>query len=489
MASSSLSSTTPAANSAVVTKCSGGFQFRAPASLSFGFSPNTHLRLYYTKGLQPSKNSVVVKAQLNEVSSFQWFSLEDLFTKSRSFLDMLLGSSVPLKVSVDGSSNAAPTPPSKSEAPSAVGAKDEKSSDESSPPTLATEESISEFINQVSSLIKLVDSRDIVELQLKQLDCEILIRKKEAMPQPPSPAPVPFTMMHAPPPQPVMTAAPPAPATSSPTPATSAPAAPKAPKSSSHSPLKCPMAGTFYRCAGPGEPPFVKVGDKVKKGQVVCIIEAMKLMNEIEADQSGTVVDILVEDGKPVSVDMPLFLIEPIQTTSETQTIYDHLRSQNLPIGLLPTGITNYSMNQSSGFFQINLTQPCNAKFENQFYYDLNITGVLSNGKIGNLSGVLQQELFLWFPVKEVRVDVPSKGLIYFDVGVVDKQFSLSLFENPVDCTPAAPHHLAALHQAKTDYGCYLMSGKSSISIVKVTDEGDARFAQIMEKTVVAEST
>ncbi|KAE8702696.1 Biotin carboxyl carrier protein of acetyl-CoA carboxylase [Hibiscus syriacus] len=80
------------------------------------------------------------------------------------------------------------------------------------------------------------------------------------------------------------------------------PAPPKSTKSSLP-PLKCPMAGTFYRSPGPGEPPFVKVvGDKVQKGQVVCIIEAMKL-NEIEADQSGTIVEILVEDGKAVGVD------------------------------------------------------------------------------------------------------------------------------------------------------------------------------------------
>ncbi|KAK1306487.1 hypothetical protein QJS10_CPA10g01956 [Acorus calamus] len=100
----------------------------------------------------------------------------------------------------------------------------------------------------------------------------------------------------------------PAPAPAAPAPALPAPA--KSGKSSLP-PLKCPMAGTFYRCSGPGEPPFVKVGDKVQKGQVICIIEAMKLMNEIEADQSGTVIEILAEDGKPVSVDMPLLVIEP----------------------------------------------------------------------------------------------------------------------------------------------------------------------------------
>ncbi|XP_073127199.1 biotin carboxyl carrier protein of acetyl-CoA carboxylase 1, chloroplastic-like isoform X2 [Henckelia pumila] len=173
--------------------------------------------------------------------------------------------------------------------------------------------SLSVFMSQVSDLVKLVDSRDIVELQLKQMDCELIVRKKEALPQPsiaaPVVAPPPYQAMI--PPQ-LPPAHVPAPASSVPsTPASlPAPPAPAKPKSS-HPPFKCPMAGNFYRSSAPGAPAFVKVGDKIQKGQVICIIEAMKLMNEIEADQSGTVVDILVEDGKPVSVDLPLFIIEP----------------------------------------------------------------------------------------------------------------------------------------------------------------------------------
>ncbi|KAK7817634.1 hypothetical protein CFP56_042601, partial [Quercus suber] len=80
------------------------------------------------------------------------------------------------------------------------------------------------------------------------------------------------------------------------------------------------------------------------------------------------------------------------------------------------------------------LDQACNAKFESQLHYDRNISGTLSFGQIAGLSGVSAQELFLWFPVKGIRVDIPSSGLIYFDVGVVFKQFSLSLFETPPDC-------------------------------------------------------
>ncbi|KAJ6371249.1 hypothetical protein OIU77_001701 [Salix suchowensis] len=170
------------------------------------------------------------------------------------------------------------------------------------------ESSISAFMTQVSELVKLVDSRDITELQLKQSDCELVIRKKEALQQSaPVAAPHPQAMFPAP-----LPAAAPAPAAAirSQAPAPALPSPTKA-SSSSHPPLKCPMAGTFYRSPSPGEPPFVKVGDKVQKGQVVCIIEAMKLMNDIEADQSGTITEIPAEDGKPVSVDTPLFVIVP----------------------------------------------------------------------------------------------------------------------------------------------------------------------------------
>lgn len=251
---------------------------------SFRLSQKPKLR-FLAKGLQPTRTGTyLVKAQLNEVA-------------------------------VDGSSNAAASTPAKSEVPLQE-AKDAKPSNEPSPPSLATEESISEFISQVSSLVKLVDSRDIVELQLKQLDCELLIRKKEALPLPPSHSPV--VMMHSPPPPPppVMPAATPAasaaaPATASRSPSAISPSPPSKSVKSSLPPLKCPMAGTFYRSPAPGEPSFVKVGDKVQKGQVVCIIEAMKLMNEIEADQTGTIVEIIAEDGKPVSVDTPLLVIEP----------------------------------------------------------------------------------------------------------------------------------------------------------------------------------
>lgn len=260
---SSLSTT---ASASMVTKSAAilpHYNTHRLSTQSFRLSQKPKLR-FLAKGLQPTRNGTyLVKAQLNEE------------------------------------------------------AKDAKPSNEPSPPSLATEESISEFISQVSSLVKLVDSRDIVELQLKQLDCELLIRKKEALPLPPYHSPVVMMHSHPPPPPPVMPAATPAAsaaapaAASSPSPSAISPSPPSKSVKSSLPPFKCPMAGTFYRSPAPGEPSFVKVGDKVQKGQVVCIIEAMKLMNEIEADQTGTIVEILAEDGKPVSVDTPLFVIEP----------------------------------------------------------------------------------------------------------------------------------------------------------------------------------
>lgn len=75
--------------------------------------------------------------------------------------------------------------------------------------------------------------------------------------------------------------------------------------------IKSPMIGTFYRSSGPGKPSFVDIGDEVSQGKVVCIIEAMKLFNEIESEVKGKIVKILVEDASPVEYDQPLFLVEP----------------------------------------------------------------------------------------------------------------------------------------------------------------------------------
>ncbi|GAB2298133.1 hypothetical protein Dimus_032206 [Dionaea muscipula] len=123
---------------------------------------------------------------------------------------------------------------------------------------------------------------------------------------------------------------------------------------------------------------------------------------------------------------------------SDSISIYDALKSHGLPMGLLPKGVTNYTWDHENGMFEVFLDQACNAKFESELHYDRNVSGQLGLGQIGNLSGISAQELFLWFPVKGIRVDIPSSGVIYFDVGVVFKQFSLSLFETPPDCMAAA---------------------------------------------------
>lgn len=93
--------------------------------------------------------------------------------------------------------------------------------------------------------------------------------------------------------------------------AAAAPAKVEAAPAGNYEEIHSPMIGTFYRSSSPEKPPFVSVGDEVKKGDVICIIEAMKLFNEIEAEVSGKVVKVLVDDSTPVEYDQPLFLIEP----------------------------------------------------------------------------------------------------------------------------------------------------------------------------------
>lgn len=106
-----------------------------------------------------------------------------------------------------------------------------------------------------------------------------------------------------------------APVAAAPAPA-AAPAAPSAPAADAapagnYVEIKSPMIGTFYRSANPESPAFVNVGDKVSAGGTVCIVEAMKLFNEIESEVSGTIVKVLVDDSQPVEYDQPLFLVDP----------------------------------------------------------------------------------------------------------------------------------------------------------------------------------
>lgn len=127
-------------------------------------------------------------------------------------------------------------------------------------------------------------------------------------------------------------------------------------------------------------------------------------------------------------------------TATDDESIYQILKEHGLPMGLLPKGISQFTFD-NTGRFEVFLDQACNAKFESELRYDKNVSGSLSYGQIGSLSGISAQELFLWFHIKGIRVDIPSSGLIYFDVGVVFKQLSLSLFETPRDCVAVPSDH------------------------------------------------
>lgn len=155
---------------------------------------------------------------------------------------------------------------------------------------------------QIQDLIKSINKSNISELTIEQKDFKITIRQKEDK-----------VVTVAAPAAPVMQAFQAAPVAAAPAPAL-APAAekPAAPaKDENLLTIKSPMIGTFYRRPSPDKPLFVEVGDDVQVGSVVCIIEAMKLFNEIESEISGKIVKILVEDATPVEYDQPLFLVNP----------------------------------------------------------------------------------------------------------------------------------------------------------------------------------
>ncbi|MBR9860573.1 acetyl-CoA carboxylase biotin carboxyl carrier protein [bacterium] len=160
-------------------------------------------------------------------------------------------------------------------------------------------------LKEIQSLIKLVSSSGVDEVALEKKDFKIRIRKNapavvqaHSAPQPVAAAPVAPSA--------------PAPAPSSPAPATSDSPKAEAPAASGNLiEIKSPMIGTFYRKSAPDKPNFVEVGDTIEKGKVLCIIEAMKLFNEIESEVSGKIVKVLVDDSEPVEYDQPLFLVEP----------------------------------------------------------------------------------------------------------------------------------------------------------------------------------
>jgi acetyl-CoA carboxylase biotin carboxyl carrier protein len=151
-------------------------------------------------------------------------------------------------------------------------------------------------IRKVKKLIELLESSDIAEIEIKEGEESVRISRTSRH----APAPI-YTQFAAAP------ASAPAPAT--PAPAAAAPEPESASKKLRGNVIKSPMVGTFYRSPSPSSPVFVEVGQHVKVGDVICIVEAMKMMNQIEADHAGMVEAILVNDGEPVEFDQPLVTI------------------------------------------------------------------------------------------------------------------------------------------------------------------------------------
>ncbi len=157
-------------------------------------------------------------------------------------------------------------------------------------------------LKQIQELIRFVAKSGVSEVEIEQKDFKIVIKTQGEQ-----------VYVSAPQQQQSFQQAPvqqiaPAPAAAPPAPA---PAAPAPKDESKLVAVKSPMIGTYYSRPSPDKDVFVKVGDKITKGQVVCVIEAMKLFNEIESEVNGTIVQILVDDKTPVEYDMPLFMVEP----------------------------------------------------------------------------------------------------------------------------------------------------------------------------------
>ena len=144
-------------------------------------------------------------------------------------------------------------------------------------------------IRKVKKLIELLESSDIAEIEIKEGEESVRISRGSTS----VPAPIAYQ--------------PPAPAAAAPAPAIAAPA--PEPAASEANAVKSPMVGTFYRSPSPSSPAYVEVGKHVKEGDPICIVEAMKMMNQIEADRAGVVEAILVADGEPVEFDQPLIRI------------------------------------------------------------------------------------------------------------------------------------------------------------------------------------
>lgn len=172
-------------------------------------------------------------------------------------------------------------------------------------------------LSEIRDLLRIVSESGIEEVEVEQDGLRIVVRRNaspvvmpSAFPPMPYALPMPGAYPQAPvAPVPPPAAPAPAPPVAAQTPAAATPA--EAPEATVHGHVvKAPIVGTFYRAPSPDADVFVEVGKTVSKGDVLCIIEAMKLMNEIEAEVSGTVRQILVQNGQPVEFDQPLFVIE-----------------------------------------------------------------------------------------------------------------------------------------------------------------------------------
>jgi acetyl-CoA carboxylase biotin carboxyl carrier protein len=168
-------------------------------------------------------------------------------------------------------------------------------------------------LKEIQELIKLISKSELSEFKMKNGEFELSIRTKlyerakapEYLPVPPAMPAAPAGLPPA-----ASPSAPPSPAKATPG-SQDSPAAEETGDESRYVPIKSPMVGTFYRASAPEKPPFVKVGDIVQVGTVVCIVEAMKLYNEIESDQAGRIVKIIAENGTPVEFEQVLFLLDP----------------------------------------------------------------------------------------------------------------------------------------------------------------------------------
>jgi acetyl-CoA carboxylase biotin carboxyl carrier protein len=151
-------------------------------------------------------------------------------------------------------------------------------------------------LNEIQKLVEIINTSDLDEVIIEEGDKKITLKRTTSK----------VTQVYQPvaAPQPVQQAP-----QYAPSPAASAPVSQPVPSDLVE--IRSPIVGTFYRAASPDSPAFASVNDTIKPGDVLCIIEAMKLMNEIEAEISGTVVEILIENGQPVEYDQVLFRIKP----------------------------------------------------------------------------------------------------------------------------------------------------------------------------------